>query len=79
MCIMSGEWTEALLTNPLGYLAAVLLLITPVWICIDLALHTDSLLRAYNTTVSVVQRPAVYIPLALLLLLNWIWNIMKFT
>lgn len=79
MCILNGEWTEALTTNPLGYLAATLLLVTPAWICLDLILDTDSLWRTYNTTISLIQRRAVYVPLVMLLLANWIWNIMKFT
>lgn len=79
MCILHGEWAEALATNPLGYLAAALLLVTPVWICFDLIISSDSLWKAYKATISIIERRAVYMPLIILLLANWIWNITKFT
>jgi len=79
MHILNIEWTEALATNPLGYVAALLLLVTPVWICTDLLLNSDSLWRTYKTTISMIERRAVCIPLLILLVANWIWNIIKYT
>lgn len=79
MHILNMEWTEALAANPLGYVAAGLLLVTPVWICTDLLLNSDSLWRTYKTTISMIERRAVCIPLLILLVANWIWNIIKYT
>ncbi len=79
MCLLRGEWVEALYVNPLGYLAAMLLAVTPVWVLIDWCMHTSSLLKTYNVAITLLKRPAVCLPMVVLVILNWLWNIIKFS
>lgn len=79
MLIIKGDLFSALYTNPLGFLAATLLVIVPVWICIDLIRNSSSLLKTYNRLILLINKPRIYIPCIILLIANWIWNITKFT
>lgn len=79
MLIIKGEWLGALYTNPLGFLAAALLVIVPVWICIDLIRNSSSMLNTYNRVILQINKPRTYIPCIILLIANWIWNLTKFT
>lgn len=75
--LLNGDLVGAVLINPLGILAAMFLLIIPIWIALDLLLQKSSLQRCYLKAESVVRRRAVAIPLILIVVLNWIWNITK--
>ncbi|UZD38416.1 DUF2752 domain-containing protein [Capnocytophaga ochracea] len=72
-----GHWGEALLTNPLGVLASVLLIITPLWLLYDLCRKKTTLQGAYIKFEQFFKHPYVYIPFFILIVLNWIWNIYK--
>lgn len=75
--ITQGEIVDALHTNPLGFIGALALLLVPVWIVVDVLLKRDSLFRFYNQMEHYLKKPLVFLPLILLLLMNWIWNIAK--
>ena len=79
MEIIYGNYVSALLINPLGMVAAVALIVVPVWIVLDWILKNDSLYRCHNKILLCVRKKSVYIPLILLMIANWIWNIIKFT
>lgn len=75
--ISDGHFREALLLNPLGYLLAMLLLTLPVWILSDFFFKRESLYAFYQKIESQLKRPVYAIPLSALILINWIWNIIK--
>ena len=72
-----GEFTEALYCNPLGIIAAVGLIIAPLWLSYDFVQHKKTFYGAYVAFENILKRPVVYVPLITLLLCNWAWNIYK--
>lgn len=77
LAIMKGQLQEAFYLNPLGYLITIIMLITPPWIIADVARKRDSLFTFYHAIEARLRQPAYAIPLVLLVLLNWFWNIKK--
>ena len=77
LALLSGDIANALWLNPLGLLAAVALITIPIWAFYDLVLRKSTLMRFYVKAESFIRRPVVAIPLILLVVLNWIWNITK--
>jgi hypothetical protein len=75
--LASGHFQEAFLLNPLGYLLAPILVITPVWIVFDLLQKKNSLLIIYQRIEQLVRKPQFAIPLSALILIIWGWNISK--
>lgn len=75
--ILQGNWQEAFLHNPLGYLAIVALIAIPVWLIGDIMRKSTSLLRAYEMLETKLKRP-LWLGMVLGLIgLNWIWNLLK--
>ncbi len=77
LSLIEGDLWAALYTNPMGLLVAAIMLILPLWIAFDLCFRKNGLMRAYKRIELIVRRPQWAIPLAALVLLNWIWNISK--
>lgn len=75
--LIHGDFQQAVYINPIGLIVAVIMLLTPVWILVDITLRRSTLFDFYQRTESYLKKPKVAIPLILLLLLNWIWNITK--
>jgi hypothetical protein len=77
LSVLNGDFTDALLINPFGMLIMVILILAPIWIVYDVVLRNDSLFRVYNRTELFLKQLWVAVPLILLVILNWIWNIYK--
>lgn len=75
--LLKGDFWKAIQYNPLGYLIVAIMLFTPVWIVIDLAKNSDSFLNAYYRFEKSLRKPMISIPLVLIMIINWIWNITK--
>ncbi|MEY5042024.1 MAG: hypothetical protein RLZZ414_1577 [Bacteroidota bacterium] len=75
--IIKGNIQQALYLNPLGFISAFILLITPIWILIDVILQKKSLFNWYKKLEQFIRKPKIAILLALLIIINWIWNIKK--
>lgn len=75
--ILKGNFTNALMLNPLGYIVALIMFLAPIWILIDLLLKKESLYKSYHTIEVYFRKPLYAIPLATLIIINWIWNITK--
>lgn len=75
--IIHAQFMQALMLNPIGYVVAAFMLIIPVWITRDLLLKQESLLHSYLHAETQLRKPALYIPLLLAILVNWIWTIEK--
>ena len=77
IALMHGHFQDALYINPLGYIIAIIMLLTPFWIIADLARKSKTLFNFYRTIEYYLTKPKYAVPLALLIIINWIWNIKK--
>ncbi|MBM3412135.1 MAG: DUF2752 domain-containing protein [Bacteroidetes bacterium] len=75
--LTKGNFWEAFDLNPIGYIIAVIMLIAPVWVFVDIRLRNNSLFVCYQKIESRLKKPKYAIPLAFLVIMNWIWNITK--
>ena len=74
-----GEWLESLCYNPLGILLVAMMVVIPIWILADVLTDSASLLKTY----CFIERKFRSWPYALAgilaILINWIWNLVKYT
>lgn len=78
LSLLQGRVEEALWINPLGIVALLLLILIPVWLIRDVVLNQQSLLKVfYQAEEAIRTRKSIYIPLIMLIVINWGWNIMK--
>ncbi len=75
--ILSGSFKDAFYFNPLGFIIAPILIILPIWIGYDIFQNRDTLLQKYLYFENIIKNKRIAIPLIILILLNWIWNIYK--
>ena len=76
--IVSGNWQEAFLFNPLGYIVAFGMLLLPAWTLFDLITRRNSAYRAFLAfDRKVKERPVILIFILIPIMLNWIWNLTK--
>lgn len=75
--LTQGKFIEAFTINPLGYIVAGIMFLAPVWILLDIARKRKSLLDFYLKVEDYLRQPKYAIPLILLVIINWIWNITK--
>lgn len=74
-----GEWLESLYFNPLGIILAAMMVVIPVWILIDVLIGSASLLKAYRFVERKFRSWPYAVAGILAILINWIWNLMKYT
>jgi len=77
LSLIRGDFNEALSLNPMGFLIVFILLLTPLWIITDLNTKGNTLYTVYQKTETHLKRPQFAIPLVLIVIVNWIWNITK--
>lgn len=75
--LIKGDFIGALNLNPIGYIIAFIMLVAPVWIITDIILKKTTLLNVYQKVETHLKNPKIAIPLIILLIINWIWNINK--
>jgi len=75
--LLQGHFSQALYTNPLGIVVFVIMLVLPFWILADFLLKKTTLFDFYKKTEIWLRKPQITIPSILLVLINWIWNIIK--
>lgn len=75
--LAQGDFLGALYTNPYGLIIGFTLLIVPPWLIIDISMKRNSLYNTYQKIEFHLKKPQFYIPLIVLILINWIWNITK--
>lgn len=75
--LLHGHFTESVLVNPFGLLVFAAMALFPLWVLVDLLSGKRSFFYFYNRVEKLLQRKLIAIPLAVLVLLNWIWNIFK--
>mgnify|MGYP003246067183 FL=1 len=77
IALCQGHWKESLLLNPNGVLLAVLMLLVPGWILLDIIKGKDSFFRFYLWVGRIFIRKRIFIIFLFLVLINWCWNIYK--
>lgn len=75
--LTNGNFIEALLINPMGLIVAAIMSLAPLWTLSDLATSRKTLFEFYQKIETRLKKPQYSIPLILLVIINWIWNIIK--
>ncbi|VXB35836.1 conserved membrane hypothetical protein [Flavobacterium sp. 9AF] len=75
--ISKGNLIDSLFINPFGILVAVIMIVSPFWILLDLIFKRESFYLFYNKIELFLRDKKTAIILIVLVLLNWIWNINK--
>ena len=76
--LLQGNVWQAILINPLGIVAAILLVVIPPLLVRDLVLNQQHLGITFQWAEEKIRtKKRIYIPLILLIVINWGWNIMK--
>lgn len=75
--LAKGKFSDAMLINPFGYVVAMIMILAPIWILIDLAIKKRTLFEFYRKMETNLKNPKIAIPLIGLVIMNWIWNITK--
>lgn len=77
LALVHGGIYDAFIINPLGILVAAILVSAPPWILFDLVSGKSTLLSVFRKTEQFIKRPPVALLLFVLVICNWIWNILK--
>lgn len=77
LALTKGNIIEAFNINPLGFLIAIIMVILPLWIIADITAKKNTLFNFYQKTETYLRKPQLAIPLVLIVIFNWIWNISK--
>ena len=77
LSLTKGNFIEAFSVNPMGFLIAIIMFLLPLWIIADITAKRTTLFNFYQKTETYLKRPQFAIPLILLVIINWIWNITK--
>lgn len=75
--ILKGNFVEAIMINPLGYLTIIIMLLSPLWLVADILFKKKTYFEFYNKIENYLKNPKFAISLLILLIINWIWNITK--
>lgn len=75
--MFQGDFIQAMLINPFGLLVAITMILTPIWIAFDVIAKKTTLFSLYGKLETRLKKPMVAIPLIILVIFNWIWNIIK--
>lgn len=75
--IIQGEYGQAFYINPLGFVLSSGLLIIPLLLVVDMCFKKNSLFCLYYYVEKWLKKPFILIPLSILVIINWIWNIGK--
>jgi cell division protein FtsW (lipid II flippase) len=75
--LLHGDFVGAIYWNPLGLVVLAIMIVLPIWLAVDLISKKDSLLQSYKSTEKILRKKTVAIPLIILVIINWIWNIYK--
>ncbi|MGI9530955.1 DUF2752 domain-containing protein [Lutimonas sp.] len=75
--LLEGKYTESFLINPLGYLIALVMVLAPLWIVVDIITKRATLLLFYKKMEYQLMKPKNAIIMVILISINWLWNINK--
>lgn len=74
---LQGEIAASVLMNPFGIIVALLMVIATIWILFDIITKKETFYVLYIKTEKIIRNKWIALPLILLVILNWIWNLYK--
>jgi hypothetical protein len=77
LSLIKGNFNEAFSINPMGFLIAFIMFLSPLWIIVDVSAKRNTLFTFYQKIETYLKKPQLAIPLVLIVIINWIWNITK--
>lgn len=77
LSLLDGNLLKAIAINPFGILIALIMVILPPWILFDIAARRKTLFEFYGHSETFLRNRRVAIPLLILVIMNWAWNISK--
>ena len=77
LSLTKGNFNDAVRINPMGLLVAFIMLFSPLWILLDVVAKKNTLFTFYQKIDTYLKRPKIAIPLIIIVIINWIWNINK--
>ena len=77
LAIMKADFYAAFMFNPMGFVLFIMMFIIPIWVLTDIIRKRNTFLNFYSRLEAWLQRKPVAISIVLLVLANWIWNILK--
>ncbi|RZJ36020.1 MAG: DUF2752 domain-containing protein [Flavobacterium sp.] len=75
--LVHGDLVGAIQMNPLGIIVSAIMAVLPFWLVADLISQSSSLWKFYHQVEEKIKKPPIALTLAALVLINWIWNIIK--
>ena len=77
LSLVNGNVIGSIIQNPFAIIVSFIMLICPPWIVFDLISKKESFYQFYKKTEVFLRKKKVYIPLLILVVCNWIWNLNK--
>jgi len=75
--IFKGNFYKAFHYNPFAFSSLIILLISSLWVSYDIVLKKDGFYKFYLTVNEKLKKKRIIIPIILLFLIIWVWNIYK--
>ncbi len=72
--LFHGNFIQSILTNPLGIISLMLILISVSIVIYDLLFQRNTLVILFKKAETLLVKKYIYLPLIFLLIVNWIWN-----
>lgn len=77
MALFQEDVFKAMYWNPIGIVASCVLVLVPFLLLYDWIFKKKTIYKVYLRAEETLSKPLFYIPLCVLVLLNWFWNIYK--
>jgi len=75
--IFKGNFHKAFQYNPFAYSSLLILIVASVWVSFDIISQKDGFYKFYLTVNEKLKKKRIIIPIILLFLIIWAWNIYK--
>lgn len=75
--IFKGHFHKAFHYNPFAYSSLFILIVASLWVIYDIVLKKDGFYKFYLSANNKLKKKRIIIPIILLFLIIWIWNIYK--
>ncbi len=75
--IFKGNFLNAFQLNPFAYSSLFILIGSSIWVVRDLIFRKDSFYQFYLKVNAYIKQKKVFIPLIILILSIWMWNIYR--
>ena len=77
MFLLNGNIKQSILTNPLGIIIFIALILLTILLIVDFVKNSNIVWKYYIKFEAFIIKKIIWIPLSVLIILNWIWNIYK--